>query len=72
MRYLWFGLSWILSLIFGLFMLSMVLTGNWLQAALVQDMPDIRVEVLNTGHLIGAEQPEQVNALITEFFEAGE
>jgi pimeloyl-ACP methyl ester carboxylesterase len=37
--------------------------------ALVQDMPDVRVEVLDTGHLIGAEQPEQVNALIIEFFE---
>jgi hypothetical protein len=24
--------------------------------------------VLDTGHLIGAEQPEQVNALILEFF----
>jgi pimeloyl-ACP methyl ester carboxylesterase len=35
--------------------------------ALVQDMPDIRVEVLDTGHLIGAEQPEQVNALILDF-----
>ena len=37
--------------------------------ALVQDIPDIRVEVLDAGHLMGAEQPEQVNALITEFFE---
>lgn len=37
--------------------------------ALVQDIPDIRVEVLDTGHLIGAEQPDQVNALIVEFFE---
>ena len=37
--------------------------------ALVQDVPDIRVEVLDTGHLIGAEQPEQVNALIIEFCE---
>jgi pimeloyl-ACP methyl ester carboxylesterase len=36
-------------------------------AALVQDMPDIRVEVLDTGHLVGAEQPEQANALILEF-----
>lgn len=36
---------------------------------LVQDIPDIRVEVLDTGHLIGAEQPEQVNELILEFFE---
>ncbi len=37
--------------------------------ALVQDMQDVRVEVLDTGHLVGAEQPEQVNALILEFFE---
>ena len=37
--------------------------------ALVQDIPDIRVEVLDTGHLIGAEQPEQANALIIEFCE---
>jgi pimeloyl-ACP methyl ester carboxylesterase len=36
---------------------------------LVQDVPDIRVEVLDTGHLIGAEEPEQVNELILEFFE---
>jgi pimeloyl-ACP methyl ester carboxylesterase len=35
--------------------------------ALVQDIPDIRVEVLDTGHLVGAEQPEQANALILEF-----
>jgi pimeloyl-ACP methyl ester carboxylesterase len=35
--------------------------------ALVQDMQDLRVEVLDTGHLIGAEQPEPVNALIIEF-----
>jgi hypothetical protein len=34
--------------------------------ALVQEVPDIRVEVLDTGHLIGAEQPEQVNALMVE------
>ncbi len=37
--------------------------------ALVQDMQDVRVEVLDSGHLIGAEQPEQANALILEFFE---
>jgi pimeloyl-ACP methyl ester carboxylesterase len=37
--------------------------------ALVQDIPDIRVEVLDTGHLIGAEQPEQTNTLIIEFCE---
>ena len=35
--------------------------------ALVQDTPDIRVEVLDTGHLVGAEQPQQANALILEF-----
>jgi pimeloyl-ACP methyl ester carboxylesterase len=35
--------------------------------ALVQDMQDVRVEVLDTGHLVGAEQPEQVNGLILEF-----
>lgn len=37
---------------------------------LVQDIPNVRVEVLDAGHLMGAEQPEQVNALITEFFES--
>jgi pimeloyl-ACP methyl ester carboxylesterase len=37
--------------------------------AKVQDIPDIRIEVLDSGHLIGAEQPEQVNTLITEFFQ---
>jgi pimeloyl-ACP methyl ester carboxylesterase len=37
--------------------------------ALAQDIPDLRVEVLDTGHLIGVEQPEQVNALILEFLE---
>jgi pimeloyl-ACP methyl ester carboxylesterase len=36
---------------------------------LVQDIPDVRVEVLDAGHLMGAELPEQVNALIIEFFE---
>jgi pimeloyl-ACP methyl ester carboxylesterase len=40
--------------------------------ALVQDIPDIRVEVLDTGHLIAAEQPQQVNALILEFFAESE
>jgi pimeloyl-ACP methyl ester carboxylesterase len=37
--------------------------------AKVQDVPNIQVDVLDSGHLIGAEQPEQVNALLTEFFE---
>ena len=39
--------------------------------ALVQDVPDVRVEVVEAGHLMGGEQPEQVDALITEFFENG-
>ncbi len=39
---------------------------------LVQDIPNVRVEVLDAGHLMGAEQPEQVIALITEFFEESE
>jgi len=37
--------------------------------ALVQDIPDIRVEVLDAGHLMAGEKPEQANALILEFFE---
>jgi len=37
--------------------------------ALVQDIPDIRVEVVDAGHLMAAEQPQQVNALIIQFFE---
>lgn len=36
---------------------------------LVQDIPDARVEIVEAGHLMGAELPEKVNALITEFFE---
>jgi len=36
---------------------------------LAQDIHDLQVEVLDTGHLIGVEQPEQVNSLILEFFE---
>jgi pimeloyl-ACP methyl ester carboxylesterase len=40
--------------------------------ALVQDIPNVRVEVVEAGHLMGAEQPEQVNTLITGFFEERE
>jgi pimeloyl-ACP methyl ester carboxylesterase len=36
--------------------------------ALVQDIPDVRVEIVEAGHLMGAEIPERINALITEFF----
>jgi pimeloyl-ACP methyl ester carboxylesterase len=38
-------------------------------AALAQDVPNVRVEVLDTGHLIGAEPPERVNELIIGFLE---
>ncbi len=36
---------------------------------LVQNIPDVRVEVLDTGHLMAAEQPGAVNALILAFFQ---
>jgi pimeloyl-ACP methyl ester carboxylesterase len=36
--------------------------------ALVQDIADVRVEIVDAGHLMAAELPEQVNALITGFF----
>jgi pimeloyl-ACP methyl ester carboxylesterase len=36
--------------------------------ALVQDIPDVQVEIVEAGHLMGGEKPEQVNALILEFF----
>ena len=37
--------------------------------ALVQDIPDVRVEIVEAGHLMGAELSEQINALITGFFQ---
>jgi pimeloyl-ACP methyl ester carboxylesterase len=39
---------------------------------LVQDIPIVQVEIIDAGHLMGAEQPGQVNALITGFFEESE
>ena len=36
---------------------------------LASNVPDIQVVVLDTGHLIGVEQPERVNELIIGFFE---
>ena len=36
--------------------------------AYAQSIPDLRVEVLDTGHLIGVEQPQKVNELILEYF----
>lgn len=38
---------------------------------LVRDMPDVRVEVVDAGHLMGAEAPERVNRLIGDFFAEG-
>jgi pimeloyl-ACP methyl ester carboxylesterase len=35
---------------------------------LVQDIPDVRVEIVEVGHLMGGELPEECNRLILEFF----
>lgn len=35
---------------------------------LVEDMPDVRVEVVEAGHLMAGERPEEVNALVLDFF----
>jgi pimeloyl-ACP methyl ester carboxylesterase len=40
--------------------------------AKAQDIPNIQFEVLDTGHLIGVEDPDAVNKLILEFFEESE
>ncbi len=36
---------------------------------LVQDIPDVQVEILDTGHLISAEKSAQFNTLVYEFIE---
>jgi pimeloyl-ACP methyl ester carboxylesterase len=36
---------------------------------LVEDVPQIQVAVVETGHLLGVEHPEEVNTLIIDFFE---
>jgi pimeloyl-ACP methyl ester carboxylesterase len=36
--------------------------------ALVQDIPDVTVAVLDAGHLVAAEEPHRTNALLLEFF----
>jgi pimeloyl-ACP methyl ester carboxylesterase len=36
---------------------------------LVQDMPDAQVKIVEAGHLMAAELPEQVNEIMLEFFE---
>jgi pimeloyl-ACP methyl ester carboxylesterase len=38
---------------------------------LVRDMPDARVEVVDAGHLMGAEAPDRVNQLMEDFFAEG-
>lgn len=40
-------------------------------AAYAQSIPDLQVEVLDTGHLIGVEQPQKVNDLILKHFAQG-
>ncbi len=35
---------------------------------LVQDIPDVKVEIVSAGHLMAAELPEEVNGLILDFF----
>ena len=35
----------------------------------VQDIPDVQVEMLDTGHLISAERPDQFNKLVIDFIE---
>ncbi len=37
-----------------------------------QDIPDIRVEVLDAGHLVSAERPEEFNRLVLDFLGSGE
>ncbi len=36
---------------------------------LVKDIPDVQVEIVDAGHLMGCELPEQVNALVMKYFE---
>ncbi len=35
---------------------------------LAQNIPDVQTVILNTGHAIGVEKPEEVNSLICDFF----
>jgi pimeloyl-ACP methyl ester carboxylesterase len=35
---------------------------------LVQDIPDVRVEIVDAGHLMGGELPEECNQLLLDFF----
>ena len=49
--------------------LDLKTTAENLLGPAVEDIPNARVEVIDAGHLMGGEQPEQINALITDFFE---
>jgi len=40
--------------------------------AAYRNISDVRIEVLNTGHAMGVEQPDRVNALIHDFFGEGQ
>ena len=35
----------------------------------VKNIPDVQVEILDTGHLISAEKPDQFNKLVYDFIE---
>lgn len=44
--------------------------GNAQKAKLLaQNIPDVIVEIIESGHVIGAELPERVNSSIIDFFE---
>ena len=36
--------------------------------ALVRDIPGVTVKTVDTGHLVAAEQPAEVNRLLIDFF----
>jgi pimeloyl-ACP methyl ester carboxylesterase len=40
-------------------------------SALVRDIPSVKVEIVDAGHLMAAEIPEEVNGLILDFFRDG-
>ncbi len=35
-----------------------------------QDIPSVRVEIVEARHLMGGEYPQQINALLSSFFES--
>lgn len=38
-------------------------------AIMVQDVPDVKVEIVNAGHLMGGEIPNEINSLVLDFLE---